>query len=239
MKARHVRHATVCLAVLLGSSTPGCAGMTPVKLNAAEGSRLAEAPVIHSVHYEPIRRLRVVTVAIDDSTGWGGWIDLEDPVAIVEAGVVAGLRRDLGLTNVEPYSRPLPSDHVPAIAADPELLREVFHDGLVLDFESTAWRLAFVSRNFLDPARTTYGLDFVVRVRLIRLPGKEVLWQDFCAWTNEEAHRPLREIMAGGGTGLKALRAEIAATCARELLGLFLGRDGRSGGSYRTQPVAR
>jgi hypothetical protein len=109
----------------------------------------------------------------------------------------------------------------------------------VLDFETTAWRLAFVSRNFLDPARTTYGLDFVVRVRLIRLPEKVVLWQDYCAWTNEEAHRPLREIMAGGGTALKALRAEIAATCARELLGLFLGREGRSGGSYRTRPVPR
>jgi hypothetical protein len=234
-----MRHATVCLAVLLGSSTPGCAGMAPVKLNAAEMSRLAEAPVIHSVHFEAVRRLQVVTVAFDEATWSGGWIDLEDPVAIVEAAFVAGLRRELGLTNIEFFDRPLPSDHVPVVAVDPEFLRQVFHEGLVLDFETTAWRLAFVSRNFLDPARTTYGLDFVVRVRLIRLPEKAVLWQDYCAWTNEEAHRPLREIMAGGGTALKALRAEIAATCARELLGLFLGREGRSGGSYRTQPVAR
>jgi hypothetical protein len=234
-----MRHATMCLAVLLASSSPGCAGMAPVKLNEAERSSLAEAPVIHSVHYEPIRHLRVVTVAFDDALGSGGWIELEDPVAIVEAAFVAGLRRELGLTNVEPFDRPLPSDHVPVVAVNPEVLREVFHEGLVLDFESTAWRLAFVSRNFLDPARTSYGLDFAVRVRLIRLPEKVVLWQDYCAWTNEEAHRPLREVMAGGGTALKALRAEIAATCARELLGLFLGREGRSGGSYRTQPVSR
>jgi hypothetical protein len=213
--------------------------MMPVGLGAAERSGLSEAPVIHSVHYEPVRRLQVVTVAIDDDTGWGGWIDLEDPVAIVEAGFLAGLRRELGLSHIEPLDRPLPSDHVPAIAADPELLRQVFRDGLVLDFESTAWRLAFVSRNFLDPARTTYGLDFVVRVRLIRLPGKEVLWQDFCAWTNEEAHRPLKEVMAGGGAALKELRSEIAATCARELLGLFLGREAHSGWSYRTRPVTR
>jgi hypothetical protein len=239
LEARLARCAAVLLALLLGSSTPGCAAMSPVGLGAAERSRLSEAPVIHSVHYQPIRRLRVVTVALDDATGWGGWIDLEDPVAIIEAGFLAGLRRELGLTNIEVFDRSLPSDHVPAIPVDPEILRVVFHDGLVLDFESTAWRLGFVSRNFLDPAKTTYGLDFVVRVRLIRLPGKEVLWQDFCAWTNEEAHRPLKEVMTEGGAALKALRAEIAATCTRELLGLLLGREARTTWYYRTVPVAR
>jgi hypothetical protein len=239
-----MRHATAFLALLLGSASTGCPGGFPVRLSAAERSRLSEAPVVHSVHYQPIRRLRVATLGggvdvWEGLTGTGPWIDIEDPVASVEAGFLAGLQRELKLTSVERFKRPLPSDHVPAVAVDPEILREVFNDGLVLDFESTAWRLAFVSRNFLSSGKTTYGLDFVVRARLIRLPGKVVLWQEFCARTNEEAHRPLDEIMANGAAHLRARRAEIAASCAEELLGLFLGRTARSGWSGRPEPVSR
>jgi hypothetical protein len=239
-----MRHATGFLALFLGSATLGCAGMIPVRLGAAERSGLSEAPVLHSVHYQPIGHLEVATVGggIDvweHATGTGPWLDLEDPVASVEAGFLAGLQREMGLTNIERFDRPLRSQHVPAAAVDPEVLREVFHDGLVLDFESTAWRLAFVSRNLLNPAKTTYGLDFVVRARLIRLPDKVVLWQEVCAWTNEEAHRPLDEIMANGAMVLRARRDEIAASCAEELLGLFMGRAVHSTWSNGTEPASR
>jgi hypothetical protein len=239
-----MRHATLCLALLLGSATPGCAGMIPVRMSAAERSRLSEAPVIHSVHYQPLGRLRVATLGggvevWEAATGTGSWIALEDPVAAVEAGFLAGLQREMGLTNVERFDRPLPSRHIPAVAADLAVLRGVFHDGLVLDFESTAWRLALVSRNLLDPAKTTYGLDFVVRVRLVRLPDTVVLWQEYCAWISEEAHRPLGEIVADGAAALKALRGEIITTCAEELLGLFMGRAARPTWSYRAVPVSR
>jgi hypothetical protein len=239
-----MRHATAFLALLLGMASSGCPGGTPVRLNAAERSRLSEAPVLHSVHYQPIRRLRVATLGggvdvWEGVTGTGQWIDIEDPVVSVEARFLAGLQREMGLTNVERFDQPFPSDHVPAVAVEPEVLRRVFHGGLVLDFESTAWRLAFVSRNFLSSAKTTYGLDFVVRARLVRLPDGVVLWQEFCARTNEEAHRPLDEIMANGAAHLRARRDEIAAACAEELLGLFLGRTARSGWSGRAEPVAR
>jgi hypothetical protein len=239
-----MRHATAFLALLLGVATSGCSGALPVRLSAAERSRLSEAPVIHSVHYQPIRRLRVVSLGgavemWEGMTGTSPWIGIEDPVASVEAGFLAGLQREMKLSRIERFDRPLPSDHVPAVAVDPEVLRRVFHDGLVLDFESTAWRLAFVSRNLLNSAKTTYGLDFVVRARLIRLPGGVVLWEEYCARTSEEAHRPLGEIMADGAAHLRARRDEIAASCAEELLGLFQGRTARKGWSGRAEPVSR
>jgi hypothetical protein len=239
-----MRHAITFLALLLGMASSGCPGGMPVRLNAAERSRLSEAPVLSSVHYQPIRRLRLVTLGggvdvWERVTDTGPWISIEDPVASVEARFLAGLKRELGLTNIERFDRPLPSDHVPAVAVDPEVLRRVFHDGLVLDFESTAWQLVFVSRNLLSAAKTTYGLDFAVRARLVRVPGGEVLWQEICVRAKEEAHRPLDEIMADGAAHLKARRNEIAASCAEELLGLFLGRTARSGWSGGAEPVAR
>jgi hypothetical protein len=241
LEARAIRHATACLALLLGSATPGCGA---VRLDAAERSRLSGAPVIHSVHYQPIRRLEVATLGggvevWQHLTGTSPWIELEDPVAGVEARFLAGLQREMGLTNLQRFARPLPSQHVPAVAVDPEVLRGVFRDGLVLDFESTAWRLAFVSRNLFNAAKTTYGLDFAVRARLVRLPDKVVLWEESCVRTNEEAHRPLDEIMAAGAALLRARRDEIAASCAEELLGLFLGRATRSTWSGRVEPASR
>jgi hypothetical protein len=240
LEARVHRHATALLAVLLGSATSGCV----VRLDAAERARLSLAPVIHSVHYQPMDRLQVATLGggvemWEKATGSFPWIDIEDPVASVEDGFLAGLRRELGLTNIERYDRPLWSKHIPAVPVDPEFLREVFHDGLVLDFESTAWRLAFVSRNLLNPARTTYGLDFVVRARLIRLPEKVVLWEEYCLRENEQAHRPLDEILANGAAHLRARRDEIAASCAEELLGLFIGRSVRKGWTGQAVPVSR
>lgn len=149
-----MRHAgTLLAAVLLGAVATGCAGLSEVRLDASERTRLATTPAIHAVHYRPLRRLRVAHLGGVVETVGAAWMDLEDPVADVEAEFLAGLQRELNLTNLLPYDRPLPSPHVPARGADPGLLREVFRDGLVLDLETIAWQLSFVSRSFLDSAQ--------------------------------------------------------------------------------------
>lgn len=234
-------HAMLVLGALAGASASGCwAGVNEVRLEPAQRNRLGDEREIHAVYYAPVP-LRVVR--------WGGTVELfqgvtrsnelmelRDPVSDVEGGFVEGLREELRLTNLRPAERPMDSPHVAARGAEIAPLQAAFGGGLVFDFDTIAWDLAFVSRSFVDNAATTYGIDYGVRARLVRLSDSTVLWQGICNFRNGDAPRPWRDLEANEFEVLRARRDEVAKACARELLGSFTGRTARSMWSGRNEP---
>lgn len=232
----------VVVGAFLGAGAMGCLAGREVRLDPSVRKGLSGEATIHVVGYEPISALRIVRL--------GGGVELaqrladsfdrfplEDPVRDVERIFLEGLERELGLGSALVVEGPhLGSGHVPAIGADIESLRAAFGRGLVLDLETFNWQLTFVRRSFIDNANTTYGLDFSIRARLVRLSDSTILWQGLCSFTRNQGARPLRELVAEDLKLLKARRTEVAEACAAELLGSFMGRTELSIWSGRNVP---
>jgi hypothetical protein len=229
----------LCGALL--ASAGGCsAGLKEVPLDPGIRNGLSQTESIHSVTYGPVPlrvvRLGGVAELAEHAFGTGQFLAFADPVTDVESAFLDGLRGEMGLASVERSGARLSSGHVASMGADLQPLRATFRDGLVFDFETIEWRLAFVSRSFIDNTRTTYGIDHSVRARLVRLADATVVWQGICLSRSGDAPRMLQEFTADDFALLKSRRAEVADACAKELLGSFLGRTKRSMWSGRSVP---
>jgi len=211
--------------VVFAAIGAACAASIPKGLDPAERARLAEAYPVRVVHYAPISRLTVIRL--------GGWldsasttfVDLPDPVREVQARFVEGLRAALGEEAVQPVEVEPFSTHTPAVSVEPAKLRELLGPVVVVDLETIAWQMPFVSRSFIDESRTTYGVEFAVRARLLRLSDGKFHWQEFCAGQKGDDPMAPGRLAADDWALLRARRLVVAQTCADQLVRSFLGRE--------------
>jgi hypothetical protein len=202
-----------------------CAGSIPRGLDPAERARLAGSYPIRVVHYAPITKLAVIRLGGGFERASTTFVDLADPVLEVEARFVEGIRGALGEGAVQPVEAVPFSTHTPAVSVEPEKLRELLGPVVALDLETIGWQLPFVSRSFIDASRTTYGVEFAVRARLLRLSDGKVLWQEFCAVQKGDDPMALGKLAADDWALLRARRLVVARTCADQLVRSFLGRE--------------
>jgi len=228
------------LLALATAACAGCAaGLREVQLGPADRARLADAYPLLVFHYRAIPELQVVRLG-----GFMEWaseslssyrVAVADPVGDVQASFVEALRRELGERSAHPLLVTPGSAHASGRGPAPEALRELLGPVVAIDLETIGWRMPFVSRSFPE-SRTTYGIEYFVRGRLLRLSDGQVLWQGICAFMKDDAPRPLGELAADDWALLRARRAELASGCAEQLLGSFMGRTQRSLWDGRNKP---
>lgn len=226
--------------VLIGI-VAGCAP-EPVRLDAALRAGLKDEPQILVIGYKPTPIFVQTRAgqASANTAGQAGLIGalvslgasavdekqraevtrlvLPDPAARVRAGLVTGLARELGLTNLRAHPEPLASDTLD------ELSRAVGR-GLALDVGTFNW--GFQPDQGSSSAYLVY---YRARARLIRVEDRKVVWLGICGAAPADPARPgpsWDEFLANEGQLLKEKTAALADRCAGELIDQLLGREAR------------
>jgi hypothetical protein len=218
---------SAAVVALIGVAAIGaaCAASIPKGLDPVERARLADAYPVRVVHYAPISRLAVIRLGGGFERASTTYVDLPDPVREVQARFVEGIRGALGEGAVQPVEVEPFSEHIPAVSVEPAKLRELLGPVVAIDLETIAWQMPFVSRSFIDASRTTYGVEFSVRARLLRLSDGRLLWQEFCAVQKGDDPVALGKLAADDWALLQARRLVVAQACADQLVRSFLGRE--------------
>lgn len=156
-------------------------------------------------------------------------IPLEDPLQTVKEGFLATVVGELGLTNVRAVAarRFPPTLLKVGYAIGVSELARVFGHGYVIDIQTTSWALTvygdekwwqFNMTTHYAPGLLVYG----ARARLIDLDRGKTLWQAKC-YALTERHTA-GEWVANDHELLKDKRDQLAALCAEQLAGKFLGK---------------
>lgn len=197
----------------------GCAGQH-VQLGAADREALASQPV-HAVHYPAARIFFVessgyTTAAVlfsplivlaqaAESRSLMSELEPEDPVGRVKERLSAALESYAKVNRVAS----------PPERRDPETLRKVLGDGLVLEVRTEKWGI--------DNNRAKYAAS----AHLLRLSDGATLWQAVCSDSIADKEKPgptLDELKANRGELLKGKLGQAADACAEQLAGWALGR---------------
>jgi hypothetical protein len=222
--------------VLLVMLISGCGGLSRITLDPGTREQLKSNREILVVHYHPWTALPVHGAGgfVEMAVGATSTLPLEDPLLRVKDRFIHDVSAELGISSFRMIQESRFSKHIPAKGADIGELQKAFGTGMVIDFDTIAWQLTFVSRSFVSSDKTTYGLDYTVRARLIRLDDSKILWQGFCVIQRDRNPQPWGELAANDFSLLRVKRLDTADACAQELVDYFLGRASWSFWTGRT-----
>jgi ABC-type uncharacterized transport system auxiliary subunit len=207
-------------AVLMAAALTGCVGQQ-TRLTQADRLSLASQPQVHAVHHVLPRAFAVrstghrvfmalgtpfiVVPMVAEGMAMQRDLKLQDPAPRVKDRLAGALQANLQLANLRIVPEAVRTDEL-------ELLKQLFHTGVVLDVRTSDWGI--------DNNRAKYS----GRARLVRLADAAILWQGTCeAVAGKDQPSPEREaLVANEGRLLKRRLLEAADGCAEQLAGWIL-----------------